>query len=126
MLKQDLSNRTHLVKVYLNDSEYEKVCRMVKGTKNTNSNFFRQLLRASIFVEFPPNEFNEIICELNRIGINLNQLARIAHQSGYFDEIKYRQFAEMVWNTTNEFSQMYHKCGAYIDEAVRKGREKKV
>ena len=34
---KDQSNRTHLIKAYLNDSEYERFCRMAEATKRSNS-----------------------------------------------------------------------------------------
>jgi len=66
---KDQSNRTHLIKAYLNDSEYERFCRMAEATKRTNSDLVRRLLQTSVFVEFPPVEYREIIDQLEHIGI---------------------------------------------------------
>ena len=86
---KDQSNRTHLIKAYLNDSEYERFCRMAEATKNTNSNLVRRLLQTSVFVEFPPVEYRGIIDQLEHIGINLYQFARVAHSLGFIDEPQY-------------------------------------
>ena len=63
---KDQSNRTHLIKAYLNDSEYEHFCRMAEATKRTNSDLVRRLLQTSVFVEFPPVEYREIIDQLGK------------------------------------------------------------
>ncbi len=123
--QNEKSNRTHLVKAYLNDSEYEKVCRMVEGTKTTNSNLIRKLLNESVFVEFPPAEFDSIRTELRHIGINLNQLATTAYKLGFVDERAYYDNTRRLWDTVAELSGMYGKCIEQIRDDVAKERSKK-
>ena len=120
---KDQSNRTHLVKAYLNDSEYERFCRMAEATNNTNSNLVRRLLQTSVFVEFPPVEYREIIDQLEHIGINLNQLARVAHSLGFIDELEYRKNANEVWRMVARLAQIYLQVGARINDEIckRKG-----
>ena len=65
---KDQSNRTHLIKAYLNDSEHERFRRIATATNSTNSDLVRRLLQTSVFVEFPPVEYWEIIKQLDRIG----------------------------------------------------------
>ena len=117
---KDQSNRTHLIKAYLNYSEYERFCRMAKATNNTNSNLVRRLLQTSVFVEFPPVEYREIIDQLEHIGINLNQLARVAHSLGFIDEPEYRKNANEVWRMVARLAQIYLQVGARIDEDIRR------
>ena len=117
---KDQSNRTHLIKAYLNDSEYERFCRMAEATNNTNSNLVRRLLQTSVFVEFPPAEYREIIDQLEHIGINLNQLARVAHSLGFIDESEYRKNANEVWRMVARLAQIYLQVGARIDEDIRR------
>ena len=117
---KDQSNRTHLIKAYLNDSEYERFCRMAEATNNTNSNLVRRLLQTSVFVEFPPAEYREIIDQLEHIGINLNQLARVAHSLGFIDEPEYRKNANEVWIMVARLAQIYVQVGARIDEDIRR------
>ena len=120
---KDQSNRTHLVKAYLNDSEYERFCRMAEATNNTNSNLVRRLLQTSVFVEFPPAEYWEIIKKLDRIGNNLNQLAQSAYSLGFIDEPEYRKNANEVSRTVAQLCRMYLQVGARINDEIckRKG-----
>ena len=104
----------------LNDSEYERFCRMAEATKRSNSDLVRRLLQTSVFVEFPPVEYREIIDKLERIGININQLARVAHSLGFIDEPEYRKNANEVWRMVARLAQIYLQVGARIDEDIRR------
>ena len=117
---KDQSNRTHLIKAYLNDSEYERFCRMAEATKRSNSDLVRRLLQTSVFVEFPPVEYREIIDQLEHIGINLNQLAYKANSLGFIDELQYRKNANAVWRMVAQLAEIYLQVGARIDEDIRR------
>ena len=120
---KDQSNRTHLIKAYLNDSEYQRFRRIAVATNSTNSDLVRRLLQTSVFVEFPPMEYREIIDQLEHIGINLNQLARVAHSLGFIDEPEYRKNANEVWRMVAQLCRMYLQVGARINDEIckRKG-----
>ena len=120
---KDQSNRTHLIKAYLDDSEYERFRRIAVAANSTNSNLVRRLLQTSVFVEFPPVEYREIIDQLEHIGINLNQLARVAPSLGFIDEPEYRKNANEVSRTVAQLCRMYLQVGARINDEIckRKG-----
>ena len=120
---KDQSNRTHLIKTYLDDSEYERFRRIAVATNSTNSNLVRRLLQTSVFVEFPPVEYREIIDQLEHIGINLNQLAYKANALGFIDEPEYRKNANEVWRMVARLAQIYVQVGARINDEIckRKG-----
>ena len=117
------SNRTHLIKAYLDDSEYERFRRIATATKSTNSNLVRRFLQTSVFVEFPPVEYWEIIKQLDSIGNNLNQLAYKANALGFIDEPEYRKNANEVWRMVAQLCRMYLQVGARINDEIckRKG-----
>ena len=121
---KDQSNRTHLIKAYLDDSEYEYFRRIAVATKRTNSDLVRRLLQTSVFVEFPPIEYREIIDQLEHIGINLNQLTSKAHSLGFIDEPQYRKNANEVWRMVARLAQIYLQVGARIDEDIRRKKGK--
>ena len=120
---KDQSNRTHLIKAYLDDSEYERFRRIAVATNSTNSNLVRRFLQTSVFVEFPPVEYWEIIKQLDSIGNNLNQLARVAHSLGFIDEPEYRKNANEVSRAVAQLCRMYLQVGARINDEIckRKG-----
>ena len=117
---KDQSNKTHLIKAYLNDIEYERFRRIATATNSTNSDLVRRLLQTSVFVEFPPVEYREIIDQLEHIGINLNQLAYKANALGFIDEPEYRKNANEVWRMVARLAQIYLQVGARIDEDIRR------
>ena len=120
---KDQSNRTHLIKAYLDDSEYEYFRRIAEATNHTNSHLVRRLLQTTVFVEFPPVEYREIIDQLEHIGINLNQLAYKANALGFIDEPEYRKNANEVWRMVARLAQIYVQVGARINDEIckRKG-----
>ena len=117
---KDQSNRTHLIKAYLDDSEYEYFRCIAEATNHTNSHLVRRLLQTTVFVEFPPVEYREIIDQLEHIGINLNQLAYKANALGFIDEPEYRKNANEVWRMVARLAQIYVQVGARIDEDIRR------
>ena len=119
---KDQSNRTHLIKAYLNDSEYERFCRMAEATKRSNSDLVRRLLQTSVFVEFPPVEYREIIDQLERIGINLNQLAYKANSLGFIDELQYRKNANEV--AVRSLSCFCHTTKTFVFAIIQIGFDK--
>ena len=80
-------------------------------------------MHSVVGVEFPPMEYREIIDQLEHIGINLNQLARVAHSLGFIDEPEYRKNANEVWRMVARLAQIYLQVGARINDEIckRKG-----
>ena len=84
------NHKKHLIKAYLDDSEYEKFISIAKATKRSNSRVVRDMLDNAIFVEYPPVEYGQVLRELRRIGINLNQISERAHSLNHIDSNAYR------------------------------------
>lgn len=89
--------RKHRVPIRLDDDEYEKLKEWSIAAKRTMSDYLRELLKDSQPVAFPPIEYQEVLRELRKIGINLNQLASKAHTLGFVDEREYRTESERLW-----------------------------
>ena len=70
------------IQVYLDESEYNKVKEWSAASKRTMSDYIRELLDDSQPVAFPPIEYQEVLRELRKIGINLNQIARHLNEGG--------------------------------------------
>ena len=49
--KKENNHKKHLIKAYLDDSEYEKFISIAKSTKRSNSRVVRDMLDNAIFVE---------------------------------------------------------------------------
>ena len=57
----------------------------------SESNTIRKLLYETQVKECPPKEFYDAIDKINKIGVNINQLARIANSTGSIYEEKLNQ-----------------------------------
>ena len=97
-----MRKRQNPIQVYLDESEYNKLKEWSAASNRTMSAYIRELLSDSQPVAFPPIEYQEVLRELRRIGINLNQLASKAHTLGFVDEREYRAESERLWRVVAE------------------------
>ena len=104
-------NRTNLIKVYLSDDEYRRFKENVKACRRTNSSYVRELIVETTPIAFPPIEYQEVLRELRKIGINLNQLASKAHTLSFVDEREYRAESERLWRVVAELTKPMARGG---------------
>ena len=106
--------RTHLVKVYLNDAEYEKLCKDAEMFKRDKSKYLRLLIDWIEPVAPPLVEVKEFTRELRRLGVSMNQIAAKANSYGYVDELEYKRNADEVMNVLGAIQQEYAKKGVKL------------
>lgn len=112
MNKYDASRkRKHRVSVRLDDDEYKKLCEWSAASNRSMNDYIRELLKDSQPVAFPPIEYQEVLRELRKIGINLNQLASKAHTLGFVDEREYRAESERLWRVVAELTKPMARGG---------------
>lgn len=95
----------------LDDDEYRKLCEWSTAANRTMSDYIRELLRDNQPIEFPPIEYQEVLRELRKIGINLNQLASKAHSLGFVDEREYKANSDRLWRVVAELSSQMSRGG---------------
>jgi len=64
---------------YEDDRQLKKLS---SSLKLSESNVIRKLLYETQIIETPPKKFYEAINKINKIGVNINQIARIANTTG--------------------------------------------
>ena len=106
--------RTHLVKVYLNDAEYEKLCKDAATFKRDKSKYLRLLIDWIEPVAPPSVEVKEFTRELRRLGVSMNQIAAKANSYGYVDELEYKRNADEVMKVLGAIQQEYAKKGVKL------------
>ena len=112
MNRYDVSRkRKHRVPVRLDDDEYKKLKEWSAASNRTMSDYLRELLEDNQPIEFPPIEYQEVLRELRKIGINLNQLASKAHTLGFVDEREYKAESDRLWRVVAELSSQMSKGG---------------
>ena len=100
-----MRKRQNPIQVYLDESEHNKLKEWSAASNRTMSDYIRELLSDSQPVAFPSAEYQEILRELRKIGINLNQLASKAHTLGFVDEREYRAESERLWRVVAELAK---------------------
>ena len=106
--------RTHLVKVYLNDAEYEKLCKDTEMFKRDKSKYLRLLIYWIEPVAPSSVEVKEFTRELRRLGVSLNQIAARANTLGFVDDLEYRRYADEVMKVLGAIQQEYAKKGVKL------------
>lgn len=79
--------------IRLNDIEYDKLEEMSLKSKMTKSEVIRKLILEKEIKEKPGLEFYEVMKELSKIGVNLNQIAYKANKNNVIDEKYYKELA---------------------------------
>ena len=106
--------RTHLVKVFLSDAEYEKLCKDAAMFHRDKSKYLRLLIRWIEPIAPPAVEVRDLLRELRRLGVSMNQIAAKANALGYVDELEYRHTADEVMNLCGEIQKEYAKKGVKL------------
>jgi len=89
--------RTHQVLIRLNDIEYEKMMHDVTKMNVTMSQYFRDLILKTELKERPGYDFYEVMKQMSRIGVNLNQIAKKANTINSIDKEQY-ELESKNWN----------------------------
>ena len=102
-----MRKRNIRVQIWLNDIEYEKLKKDAEKENITISEHIRKLIVGARLKEKPDYKFYEVMKELTKIGINLNQIAKKANSLNVLDKDKYLQEANTFKNfkerVINEF-----------------------
>ena len=77
--------RKNLVKFYLNDEEYKKLCENAATFGRDKSKYLRLVIQWIAPIEPPSVEVKEFTRELRRLGVSMNQIAAKAHSLGFVD-----------------------------------------
>ena len=106
--------RKNLVKFYLNDEEYQKLCENAATFGRDKSKYLRLVIQWIAPIEPPSVEVKEFTRELRRLGVSMNQIAAKANSLGYVDELEYRRCADEVMKLCGEIQKEYAKKGVKI------------
>ena len=80
--------------IMLNEVENEKLIADCKKANLSYGEYFRKLLMEKEIKEKPGIEFYEVMKQLSKIGVNLNQIAYKANSTNNIEKDYYKQEAE--------------------------------
>ena len=106
--------RAHLVKFFLNDEEYEKLCKDAASVNKDLSKYLRLIIHWIVPIEPPSVEVKEFTRELRRLGVSMNQIAARANALGFVDDLEYRRNADAVMKVLGAIQQEYAKKGVRL------------
>ena len=106
--------RKNLVKFYLNDEEYKKLCENAATFGRDKSKYLRLVIQWIAPMEPPSIEVKKFTRELRRLGVSMNQIAAKANSLGYVDELEYRRCADEVMKLCGEIQKEYAKKGVKL------------
>ena len=102
-----MRERLNRVEIRLNDIEYKKLINDITREDTTFSDHIRKLIMEVQLKEKPDYEFYNIMKELTKIGINLNQLAKKANTLNLIDKDEYKKQADDWKSFSNKIKNKY-------------------
>ncbi len=86
-----MRRRNNRIVFYLNDKEYAKLSKSVEASKRSREEFIRCVLDGYSIREAPPVDYYNLICEVRRVGTNINQALKVANATGCIDAPAFRK-----------------------------------
>lgn len=80
-----MRRRTIKKNFWLNYEEDQQLKKLSEILNLSEASTIRKLLYETNVKECPPKEFYEAIEKINKIGVNINQIAKIANTNGYIN-----------------------------------------
>lgn len=77
-----MRSRPVQVKIYLNEKEYENLCRLCKETNLNKGRLIRLLLEGYVPPSAPPVDYKKLIREVRAVGNNINQILFYVNANG--------------------------------------------
>lgn len=78
-----MRKRQHREQVRLDDVEYAKFMALWNQSGLKKEPFLRQLVMTGYVRAKPSEAYYKLIAEINKIGVNINQIAKIANSDGH-------------------------------------------
>ena len=93
--------------IMLNEVENEKLIADCKKANLSYGEYFRKLLMEKEIKEKPGIEFYEVMKQLSKIGVNLNQIAYKANSTNNIEKDYYKQEVEEWHKFAKEVKQKF-------------------
>ena len=96
-----MPGKTHMISVRLTDAERRKLSQICAVSGLPVSAAIREMIGGVTIRQRPPQEFHDLYVEINRIGNNINQIARAVNARGFAsgeDIAAITAAQETIWN----------------------------
>ena len=103
----DNRKRSYRVWSRLNEQEYARYMALLEKGGVPKEQLLRQLIMQGYVRQPAPVEYNSLIAEINKIGVNINQIARVANGTQAISPA-----------SVSEIKQMQQKLMRLVKEAI--------
>lgn len=103
-----MANRTRkkrIPNVYLSEKEYELMKKKIEASNLSASNYFRRMITDGIIIVPDTKGKRELIEEINRIGVNINQIAKHVNTKRNLnksDNDDLKKYMDKIWSLLEE------------------------
>lgn len=94
-------------KYYINEYDYEKLKKRLSMLGLSESEYIRGLIKGHVPKGKPSKELTDLIYELNKIGNNINQIARVSNTTGNVDTESLNIYKEKLDKVIYEIKKKY-------------------
>lgn len=77
-----MANRGKRKEVCFNEKEWELIEKKAAEVKLNTTNYIRRMALNGYIIEYDLNTLNDFIYALNKIGVNINQIAKRVNETG--------------------------------------------
>ncbi len=102
-----MRKRNIRIQIRLNDIEYAKLQDDITKSNITISDYIRKLILKEKIKEKPDYKFYEVMKQLSKIGVNLNQIAHKANATNEIDKEYYKIEAKKWKELSKEIKEKF-------------------
>jgi len=101
------NKKDKLVKVYLDETEYERLGYLCRKTGLSKSKLVRMMINFKVLKEAPTVDYVTLIREMRAAGNSLNQLAAVANSRGWSNANEIRNAILSLRETEKKISSQF-------------------
>ena len=101
------NKKDKLVKVYLDETEYERLNYLCRKTCLSKSKLIRMMINFKVLKEAPTVDYVTLIREMRAAGNSLNQLAAVANSKGWSNANEIRNAILSLRETEMKISSQF-------------------
>lgn len=103
-----MARRNIKIDLRLNEQEMERLRRDVARSGWSREKYLRALIEHSSIREMPSMDLISVLCNLQQINNNMNQVALIANAKGFVDTAAYWENVELLKETIHELLEVMY------------------
>ena len=92
-----MRRRNHFIGLWLDNTEYQRLCEQCEISGLTPSAFVRKLIMGSQLLPRPPDELPRLLRQLSGIATNINQVAHNTNARKCTTDEDIRELTALVW-----------------------------